>query len=629
MREKCWSRCCAVDTWLFFIFNSHFYFCLFFWNRREKIVEATEVSASELLVRSLKRADARTDDLLRLRAEVKQKAQLTDVSKKSNNSINSGRQRKQKRKKRIKQKRRATTTPTTPTTPATPATPTTPTTAWLSPQSGARATRTTTGIQKTSKSIRKREKKLLRWHQRQQIRQLRGSLVAAATATHATSTSRSTLGTAETTTSSTSSSSSFNIMESFNDAFTTLSTPTLPLHQPQLVQMQLELSGTEYNLLCNRGERNPYQDVMMMDSRVAVDVEELIVVQDGGSGTAKDAKDAQDARDDKNTRIEMVPQHSSIRKINKKNKKLFPNVQSPYQQIREPSTSIAGIPYREHPLFVQVKTPTTASLPPTTTETETPFSKVLISEMKLTKLKRSSKSKKQISRLQRNMKVHQKNTMGAVQHSNATKSTTPTKPTLPPPPPPLVSPSQAVPDPVARATALHRKAIGLSPVTIRSSKQQSFVQALTRVAPVAPPPLGPPPPLVPVVAAPLRSTRRPLQIRFVPASHLLPTSRKRQEKTVLVERAFDLQEQIPLTVGRDAKVCAFTIDSTSYPKILSKVHCVIVCQRGRLFVMDNGSTNGTIVNGTRVDKRKPMPLPSGSLIVFGGKKSDLMYDIVY
>jgi pSer/pThr/pTyr-binding forkhead associated (FHA) protein len=86
---------------------------------------------------------------------------------------------------------------------------------------------------------------------------------------------------------------------------------------------------------------------------------------------------------------------------------------------------------------------------------------------------------------------------------------------------------------------------------------------------------------------------------------------------------------MPLTIGRDASVCSFALDSTSYPKILSKVHCVLVCQRGRLFLMDNGSTNGTLVNGTKVDKRKPMPIPSGSLVLFGGKKSDLMYELIF
>ena len=89
---------------------------------------------------------------------------------------------------------------------------------------------------------------------------------------------------------------------------------------------------------------------------------------------------------------------------------------------------------------------------------------------------------------------------------------------------------------------------------------------------------------------------------------------------------FDMKERVKLTVGRDAQ-CEFTLDSKAYPKILSKKHCVVVCKEGKLYLMDNGSTNGTLVNGIKVDKRKPMPLSSGSLIVFGGKRSDLSYEI--
>ena len=121
-----------------------------------------------------------------------------------------------------------------------------------------------------------------------------------------------------------------------------------------------------------------------------------------------------------------------------------------------------------------------------------------------------------------------------------------------------------------------------------------------------------------------------LYIRFVPAGrHLKKTSSKRHEKTVLKERTFYMNHSTAskITVGRDNEN-EFTLDSTAYPKILSKKHCVIVCQHGeRLYLMDNGSTNGTLVNGTKVDKRKPMPVPSGSLVVFGGKRSDLAYEV--
>ena len=124
-----------------------------------------------------------------------------------------------------------------------------------------------------------------------------------------------------------------------------------------------------------------------------------------------------------------------------------------------------------------------------------------------------------------------------------------------------------------------------------------------------------------------------VKIRFVPASHLkTSSSSKRHEKTILKKKSFHIQRNVPLTIGRDSSVCTFPLDSTSYPKILSKCHAKIYLindgkNGNRIFLMDNGSTNGTLVNGTKVDQRKPMPLPSGSLIVFGGKKSDIIYEM--
>ena len=159
-------------------------------------------------------------------------------------------------------------------------------------------------------------------------------------------------------------------------------------------------------------------------------------------------------------------------------------------------------------------------------------------------------------------------------------------------------------DPVARATALHRKAVGLSATTKRTSQQSTFLKVLASTS----------------------STTKDgsLKIRFVPATRL---KKSRYEQTKLKEIVFDTKDFTRITVGRDSN-CEFTLDSTAYPKILSKMHCVIVLQKGgRLMLVDNGSTNGTLVNGTRVDKRKPMPLASGSLVVFGGKRSDLSYEI--
>ena len=91
-----------------------------------------------------------------------------------------------------------------------------------------------------------------------------------------------------------------------------------------------------------------------------------------------------------------------------------------------------------------------------------------------------------------------------------------------------------------------------------------------------------------------------------------------------------------------------------FPKILSKQHATIVFMRkreetalesaqksgsealggGRAMVrklvpilVDMGSTNGTLVNGEKVIKRKPNLLRNGTVVAFGGKKSDLIFRV--
>ena len=44
-------------------------------------------------------------------------------------------------------------------------------------------------------------------------------------------------------------------------------------------------------------------------------------------------------------------------------------------------------------------------------------------------------------------------------------------------------------------------------------------------------------------------------------------------------------------------------------------------------LVDTGSTNGTLVNGRKASKRKPILLENDVVLVFGGKKSDLAYKV--
>ena len=118
-----------------------------------------------------------------------------------------------------------------------------------------------------------------------------------------------------------------------------------------------------------------------------------------------------------------------------------------------------------------------------------------------------------------------------------------------------------------------------------------------------------------------------------------------QSKLDLKGMFFPIVENTSIRVGR-AKSCEMTLDSVLFPKILSKQHATILFLRSRRqshqgsenmdadrnenivpVLVDTGSTNGTLVNGRKASRRKPVELRSGTVIVFGGKKSDLSYKV--
>lgn len=68
-------------------------------------------------------------------------------------------------------------------------------------------------------------------------------------------------------------------------------------------------------------------------------------------------------------------------------------------------------------------------------------------------------------------------------------------------------------------------------------------------------------------------------------------------------------EELPIFVGREKDATVPLGDSK-----VSRKHAIIVYKNHRFFVIDLGSTNGTFVNGKKVEG---VPLRSGDMIQFG------------
>ncbi len=67
-----------------------------------------------------------------------------------------------------------------------------------------------------------------------------------------------------------------------------------------------------------------------------------------------------------------------------------------------------------------------------------------------------------------------------------------------------------------------------------------------------------------------------------------------------------------MTVGRDPK-CNIVIDN----KLVSRHHATIQKIKDDFYIKDEESTNGTFVNGTRIEKDKFMKINSGDKIAIG------------
>eukprot|EP00927_Polykrikos_kofoidii_P014042 TRINITY_DN1611_c0_g3_i1.p1 TRINITY_DN1611_c0_g3~~TRINITY_DN1611_c0_g3_i1.p1 ORF type:complete len:640 (+),score=100.88 TRINITY_DN1611_c0_g3_i1:85-2004(+) len=67
-------------------------------------------------------------------------------------------------------------------------------------------------------------------------------------------------------------------------------------------------------------------------------------------------------------------------------------------------------------------------------------------------------------------------------------------------------------------------------------------------------------------------------------------------------------------VGRNPKFCNLTLDSPLVPNMVSRRHARIVAENDAVVVVDNGSLNGTFVNGCRVARET---LQQGDVVVIG------------
>jgi hypothetical protein len=94
-------------------------------------------------------------------------------------------------------------------------------------------------------------------------------------------------------------------------------------------------------------------------------------------------------------------------------------------------------------------------------------------------------------------------------------------------------------------------------------------------------------------------------------------SGKHRRSLALVHRVFPLEKgptaaSGPVVVGRTSE------NDVSIPEYsISKRHCVFEIKDGMMTVADCGSTNGTTLNGTPLERDTPVPLCGGEQITMG------------
>lgn len=76
----------------------------------------------------------------------------------------------------------------------------------------------------------------------------------------------------------------------------------------------------------------------------------------------------------------------------------------------------------------------------------------------------------------------------------------------------------------------------------------------------------------------------------------------------------------PFCIGRRAEFCDYAIEDNPY---ISKRHVTILLRNGQAYIRDNGSSNGTTLNGVRLPANTDIELPSGAHFSIG--KEDFIF----
>jgi pSer/pThr/pTyr-binding forkhead associated (FHA) protein len=71
------------------------------------------------------------------------------------------------------------------------------------------------------------------------------------------------------------------------------------------------------------------------------------------------------------------------------------------------------------------------------------------------------------------------------------------------------------------------------------------------------------------------------------------------------------------SLGRDPKVTDVQLYQLDEQSSVSSLHCTIFTDQGKFFITDDNSTNGTFVNGKRLEANEPFNLPDGAEIILG------------